>query len=250
MGIILMATLALIARRPARRRRFPRRHTATRWRSSAPAWSRSNPSATTRRRRRFRRPIRLEPNFEAAYYGLGQTYMRKHQYAEAVQAYSIPARRSGRTPREEAMGDVVADQRLRDQIQVLKDTERALQRTSQASTPQNVSSALDRIRSQITLLESRRERREHDAPPPVPAGLSMALGSAYFRLGRHEDAEREYKAAVAADAAIRRGAQQSGRALPGDRRYDLADAEVKAAEKAGFKVNPDLKADIKKKRGG
>ena len=42
-----------------------------------------------------------------------------------------------------------------------------------------------------------RARRDHDSPQSVPAGLSMALGSAYFRLGRYEDAEREYKAAVA-----------------------------------------------------
>lgn len=198
----------------------------------------------------FQKAIRLEPNFEAAYYGLGQTFMRKHQYAEAAQAYISSRDAFRKNTAEEAMGDVVADQRLRDQIQLLKDTERALQRTSQASTPQNLSSALDRIRSQISLLESRRGRREHDAPPPVPAGLSMALGSAYFRLGRHEDAEREYKAAVAADAGFGEAHSNLAVLYLVTGRYDLADTEVKAAEKAGFKVNPGLKADIKKKAGG
>ena len=33
----------------------------------------------------------------------------------------------------------------------------------------------------------------------VPAWVSLALGSAYFRSGQLEDAEREYKAAIAAD---------------------------------------------------
>src|SRR5262249_4189401 len=127
----------------------------------------------------FKSAIKLEPDFEGAFYGLGQTYMRKHQYQDALQAYLDCREAFKHNAAAEAMGDVVADQKLRDQIQVLKDTERALQRTSQLSTPQNLQTALDRINSQISTLESRRRGREHDAPPPVPAGLSMALGSAY-----------------------------------------------------------------------
>jgi len=196
----------------------------------------------------FRSAIKLEPDFEGALYGLGQTYMRKHQYPDAVQAYLECREAFQHNAAAEAMGDVVADQKLRDQIQVLKDTERALQRTSQLSTPQNVQAALDRIHNEISLLESRRNRREHDAPPPVPAGLSMALGSAYFRLGRHEDAEREYKAAVAANPSFGEAHSNLAALYLVTGRYDLADAEVKSAEKAGFKVNDNLKADIKKKR--
>jgi tetratricopeptide (TPR) repeat protein len=166
-----------------------------------------------------------------------------------VQAYLHSREAFRQNAAAEAAGDVAAEQRLRDQIQVLKDTERALQRTSQASTPLNVNSAIERIRGQITLLESRRNRRP-DAPPPVPAGLSMALGSAYFRLGRHEDAEREYKAAIAADPSFGEAHSNLAVLYMVTERYDQAEAEVKAAEKAGFKVNPNLKADIKKKRGG
>ena len=33
----------------------------------------------------------------------------------------------------------------------------------------------------------------------VPSFVSLALGSAFFRLGRLADAEREYKATIAAD---------------------------------------------------
>src|SRR5262245_1483830 len=122
----------------------------------------------------FQTAIRLEPDFEGALYGLGQTYMRKHQYDGALKAYLDCREAFTHNAAAEAMGDVVADQKLRDEIQVLKDTERALQRTSQASTPQNLSAAVERIHSQIALLESRRNRREHDVAAPVPAGLSMA----------------------------------------------------------------------------
>jgi Flp pilus assembly protein TadD len=197
----------------------------------------------------FKKAVSLEPNYEGAYYGLGQTYMRKRLYEDAVQAYLHSRDAFKQNAAAEAAGDVMAEQHLRDQIQVLKDTERALQRTSQASTPQNVNSAIERVRSQISLLESRRNRRP-DAPPPVPAGLSMALGSAYFRLGRYEDAEREYKAALATDPAFGEAHSNLAVLYLVTGRYDLAEAEVASAEKAGFKVNASLKSDIRKKKGG
>jgi Flp pilus assembly protein TadD len=196
----------------------------------------------------FKRAIQLEPDFEGAFYGLGQTLMRKHQYPDALQAYLDCREAFKRNAAAEAMGDVVAEQRLRDQIQVLKDTERALQRTSQASTPQNVGAAIQRIQSQIQLLESRLGRREHDSPQPVPAGLSMALGSAYFRLGRVEDAEREYKAAIDVMPSFGEAHSNLAALYLVTGRYDLAEASVKSAEKSGFKVNPNLKSDIEKKK--
>ena len=195
----------------------------------------------------FQGAIRLEPNFEGALYGLGQTYMRKRQYSDAVRAYVDCREAFKHNAANEAMGDVVAEQRLRDQIQVLKDTERNLQRTSQASTPQNVAAAIQRIHSQIDLLESRLGR-DRDSPQPVPAGLSMALGSAYFRLGQHEDAEREYKAAVAVTSSFGEAHSNLAALYLVTGRYDLAETEVKLAEKSGFKVNPGLKNEIGKRK--
>jgi Flp pilus assembly protein TadD len=248
MGIILIATLALIANSPQAPSVPAQAH------QDALAQFKSGMVALESERydeaeAAFKKAVNLEPNYEGAYYGLGQTYMRKHLFEDAVQAYLHSREAFRQNAAAEAAGDVAAEQRLRDQIQALKDTERALQRTSQASTPLNVNSAIERIRGQITLLESRRNRRP-DAPPPVPAGLSMALGSAYFRLARHEDAEREYKAAIAADPAFGEAHSNLAVLYMVTERYDQAEAEVKAAEKAGFKVNPNLKADIKKKRGG
>ncbi|PYR91749.1 MAG: hypothetical protein DMF84_15465 [Acidobacteria bacterium] len=196
----------------------------------------------------FQRAIRLEADFEGALYGLGQTFMRKRQYPDALKAYVDCREAFNHNAAAEAMGDVVADQRLRDQIDVLKDTERNLQRTSQASTPQNLAAATQRIHSHIQLLENRRARRDHDSPQSVPAGLSMALGSAYFRLGRYEDAEREYKAAVAVTPSFGEAHSNLAALYLVTERYELAEAEVKAAEKSGFKVNPALKSDIEKRK--
>jgi Tfp pilus assembly protein PilF len=85
---------------------------------------------------------------------------------------------------------------------------------------------------------------------PVPSVVSLALGSAYFRSERFADAEREYKATIAADP--KSGEAHSNLAVVYlySGRYDEAEDEVKAAEKTGFKVNPNLKEDIRKKKAG
>ena len=48
----------------------------------------------------------------------------------------------------------------------------------------------------------------------VPAWVSLALGSAYFRSGQLADAEREYKAAIASDRTLRRSTQQPRGRVP------------------------------------
>jgi len=248
MGTVLLAALLAMVQQPA-----AQTPVSTKAHADAVAHFRTGMIALESERydeaeAEFQGAIRLEPGYEGALYGLGQTYMRKHQYDDALRAYMECREAFKANAAAEAMGDVMADQRLVDQIQALKDTERSLQRTSQASTPQNVTNAIDRVRSQIQLLESRRGRTLHDAPPPVPAGLSMAIGSAYFRLGRHDDAEREYKAAIAVLPSFGEAHSNLAALYLLKERYDLAASEVKAAEKAGFRVNPNLKADIEKRR--
>ncbi len=81
----------------------------------------------------------------------------------------------------------------------------------------------------------------------VPAFVYVALGSAYFRTEQWADAEREFKAAIAVDP--RRGEAFNNLAVLylQTGRYKEADEAVKSAEKAGFKVHPQLKQDIKDK---
>ena len=76
----------------------------------------------------------------------------------------------------------------------------------------------------------------------------MALGSAYLRLGQHTDAEREYKAALAVDPKFGEAHSNLAVVYLMSGRYEQAEAEVQAAEKAGFRVNPNLKDDIRKKK--
>lgn len=193
----------------------------------------------------FAAATRLDPDFDAAYYGLGQVYMHTHQYEQAVHAYLESREAYKRSMAAQAMSSIDADRRLRDRIDVLRDSMRNLQRVSQSGTSVNVSASMARLNDQIRFLESRRSRGVAGSVPPVPAGMSMALGSAYFRLGQHEDAEREYKAALAVDPTFGEAHSNLAVVYLISGRYAEASREIEAAEKAGFKVNPKLKEEIR-----
>ena len=86
--------------------------------------------------------------------------------------------------------------------------------------------------------------------PQTPPSLSLALGSAYFRTGRLQDAEREYRAAL--DVAPNMGESRNNLAvvlLLSGRPADAKD-QIRLAEKAGFRVNENLKKDIDKAVAG
>jgi tetratricopeptide (TPR) repeat protein len=104
------------------------------------------------------------------------------------------------------------------------------------------------------LIESRRLLQENlqrganvSMEMSVPSFVSMALGSAYFRLGRLSDAEREYKATIDVDPKTGEAHNNLAVVYLETGRFDEAEKAVKAAEKTGFNVNPMLKDDIKAK---
>jgi len=83
----------------------------------------------------------------------------------------------------------------------------------------------------------------------VPYFVSLALGTAYFRAERFDDAERELKAAIDANSAAGEAHNNLAVVYLYTKRYEDAAREITAAEKAGFKVNPGLKDEIKAKLG-
>lgn len=190
----------------------------------------------------FKAAVAIDPLYDAAFYGLGQVYMVTKRYPEALKAYLESREAFKKATAAEALAGTESDRRLRDQIQALKDNERNMMRLSTQSP--NAQQTIDQIREQIQQLESRKSRSAGATPPPVPAGVSMAIGSAYFRLNDLANAEKEYKAAV--DVKPNFGEAHSNLAVVYlvTGRVAEAETEVKAAEKAGFRVNPKLKDDI------
>ncbi len=193
--------------------------------------------------REFKETVKIDPLHDAAFYGLGQVYMATKQYEAALKAYLSSREAFKSATATLALAGSAADRRLRDQIEALKDNERNLSRLMSSQNP-NAQRMVDQIHMQIEELEGRKSRRGGSSPPPVPAGLSMALGSAYFRLNDLVNAEQEYKAALDVNPAFGEAHSNLAVVYLVTGRATEADGEVKAAEKAGFRVNPKLKADI------
>jgi tetratricopeptide (TPR) repeat protein len=192
--------------------------------------------------REFKAAVQLEPALEMAHYGLGQAYMATKRYPAAVEAY-IGCRDAymGNLARDRH-NDLLAQRRLEDQIQALEEERTAI--STGRVTPM-LSTGVIELDRRIHDLRTQRFRDER-APVVVPTWISIALGSAYFRTGAMPEAEREYRAAVAVDPRLGEAHNNLAVVYMLTRRFDEAEAEIKAAEKAGFKVNPQLKEDLKK----
>lgn len=191
----------------------------------------------------FRAAIKLDPLLELAHYGVGQVAMATKRYPDAIRAY-IECREAFRANSAEALSNsVVAEQRLEDQIRGLKDNVLAL--NSGRARTLNVAATLQQLNGQIRELEARRQRST-SGPPPTPPWISIALGSAYFRTNALADAEREYREALKVDSKLGEGHNNLAVIFMLTGRFEEAEREVRAAEQAGFRVNPLFKEDLEK----
>lgn len=195
----------------------------------------------------FNEAVRLDPLLELAHYGLGQSAMALKDYPAAVRAYAACKKAFLDNEAQAASDSAIAEQRIQDQVQQLKDTTLAI--TRGRVTTRDRDATLARLNGQVHELESRRHR-DPDIAPQTPAWISIALGSAYFRTNAMADAEREYRAAVQVDPKLGEGHNNLAVVLMLTGRFDEAEREVKAAEESGFAVNPKFKADLKKGKGG
>jgi tetratricopeptide (TPR) repeat protein len=179
--------------------------------------------------------------------------MQTKRYPLAALAF-VDAREAFRTRASHALEDQVGYERQVDeQIRALESLRRSLepQDRNGPGRPKLVdpNATLQRVDAQISQLRAQRKRTP-DRPEDTPAWISLALGSAYFRSDRMSDAEREYREALRAEPKLGEGHNNLAVVLMLTGRYEEADEEIKAAEKAGFRVNPQLKEDLKAGRKG
>jgi tetratricopeptide (TPR) repeat protein len=138
-----------------------------------------------------------------------------------------------------------------DRILELRTAIGSAQNSGGRSASQSTQLYIRDLQGQIDRLEQAKQRNiELPNDGSVPYFVPMALGAAYFRSGRFADAEREYKEAIAGNAASGETHNNLAVLYLTTGRYDEADSEVRAAEKVGFKVNENLKGDIRKKKAG
>jgi tetratricopeptide (TPR) repeat protein len=199
--------------------------------------------------REFRESVKLDPLLHLAHYGLGQVFMKTKRFPLAVLAY-LDARAAFRAGAARALQDETAYQRqLDDQIRALEDAKRSFEGNGPRAKVPDVNSTLLRIDTQINQLRNQR-RRNPDKPAEVPGWISLALGSAYFRTDAMADAEREYREASKVEPRLGEAHNNLAVVLMLTGRLEEAEREMKTAEKAGFRVSPQFKEDLKKAMAG
>jgi tetratricopeptide (TPR) repeat protein len=195
--------------------------------------------------REFQTASKLDPSLELAPYGLGQVYMATKRFRLAIVAYG-KCRDVIHGNAVAAAGDELAYQRrINDSITALEDEMRLYSQPGKNGTSPAAINNQRTLGMRIQALKDAKNRAIGSAEP-TPAWLSLALGSAYFRTDAMADAEREYRAAIDVDPKLGEAHSNLAVVCMLSARYAEADTEVKAAEKAGFRVNPQLKEDLKK----
>jgi Flp pilus assembly protein TadD len=193
------------------------------------------------------RALALHPQHALAHYGLGQAYMGLRRFPDAVGAF-------GRS--REAFRCAGGSGRLDHEIRALRDVIRRFERNrsqeggvqwravnGDSSTKGDALVAAHELERGLDELE--RAKRSAD---PVPLAVTLALGTAYFQAGSLADAERAFRAVLAADPRSGDAHNNLAVVLVLTERADEAAREVKAAEKAGVPVDPRLIEEIRKRK--
>ena len=146
--------------------------------------------------------------------------------------------------------------RLDDEIRELREAirtldKRRLQETAVAWKEMNndVATSAEKLRAiqalERRLLDLERLRAPRDR---APIGVTLALGTAHFQAGSLKDAEREFRAVLAAEP--RSGDAHNNLAVVCmlDGRLAEAEREVALAKKSSMDVNPRLEQEIKRRK--
>jgi tetratricopeptide (TPR) repeat protein len=195
----------------------------------------------------FRAAVHLDPGMALAHYGLGQSYMGLKSYTQAVEAFTRCREAYAGMAAAAVDRDLRLNQWVEDEIRGLKDRQRQIEAQLRQSGGGNapLQRALGQIMQRTNQLEHLRHRQDHARE--APAGVALALGSAYLRSGRMEAAEREYLAALEANPRMGEAHNNLAYVYMVTGRLPEAARALKLAEKNGFRVNPGFKAELQAK---
>jgi tetratricopeptide (TPR) repeat protein len=195
--------------------------------------------------RSFQEAIELDATFDMAYYMLGRTHMALRNYVAAAVALG--------KCRDLHLAE--SSRKFVDKQELQRNRRERVNEISGRISTLRAGPQTFQILEEIRQLEERKRQiedadREITPDLAVPAYVSLALGSALFRSGRLEDAERAYLATVAADPKVGEAHNNLAVVYMETGRLDQAEKAVKAAEKTGLRVNPALKEEIQKRKKG
>jgi tetratricopeptide (TPR) repeat protein len=186
----------------------------------------------------YKSAIDKDPLLSVAHYQLGQANMALKRFASAIMAYQGCIDSMSSLHQLEASNQFEVDK-------VRQETIREL-RTELNSTSQKMDDLKKTVLTQ-RLQELEVERTAKSGGPfRAPAFVMLAIGSAHFRNGDRESAQSAWEAAVQTNPKYGEAHNNLAVLYMLSGRKGDAENAVKQAERAGFKVNPQLKADIKK----
>jgi tetratricopeptide (TPR) repeat protein len=192
----------------------------------------------------FRRAIDIDDTYEYAYYGLGRAQLSLKQYVDAI-ATLEKCRNLYRAQAGQQFATAQDAQRYRrDRILEIDEQLRLLQTGPQTAQTQDLIRQFQNVRRDLQDRIDRGNNISVDAS--IPAFVSLSLGSAYFRAGRLDDAEREYKATTESDPKSGEAFSNLAVVYLQTQRYQEAARALEAARKTGFRINPMLEQEIKK----
>ena len=207
------------------------------------AWENMRAEAFDVAAQEFGAAIELYPKYALAHYGLGRAYLSLRRYNDAIRALSACSTIYSEQTSRVFTNQLDANRQRQDRLMELQDL-----RTQYSKGPQNAGTAdaMRQIDNAIRMTGNAFDRGQNvSIEAPVPSFVSLSLGSAYFRSERFDEAEHQYRAAISADAKAGEAHNNLAVILMMKAQYADALAELKAAEKAGFRVNPELKDQIK-----
>jgi len=183
----------------------------------------------------FRAALTLAPGLALAHYGLGEALMGQARYPAAVKAF-------------EACRDLFRDLGARGGEHALSMEMRDLRDTLAALAGKHALSSDLFLEMQLEKRLAELQKWGRRGEPWIPPGVSLALGTAYFKAGDLVGAEREFLDVLRDDPGS--GDAQNDLAVIYMITGRLAEAEeaVKLAERAGVEVAPRLKEEIRRRR--
>ncbi len=186
----------------------------------------------------FQKAVTLRPAFVLAHYGLGQAQMGRRRYPEAVLAFTasrdaffkLASLKAG-----DRMRALDVSQRMQDEVKDLSGVDARSGRSAGVNQRLNVLRDLEQL------------KRSEGGDPEPPAEISLALAGAWFRQGELEEAERENRNAIRAKSDYGQAHSNLAVICLMTGRVPEARAELEKAEKTGFAVNPNLKAELERR---
>jgi tetratricopeptide (TPR) repeat protein len=185
----------------------------------------------------FQLSIEKDALLTPSHYGLGEAYMALKRYASAIQAFTRCRDTHLALHGMAERGRVDLERQREDEIRELRELIRVLRGMPNTN--------LRVVRVETRIQELNRRRTSNPGGFQAPPELLLALGSAYFRNGQLTEAEQEWKAAADANSQLGEAHNNLAAFYAMTGRKELAEDAVRHAERARFRVNPQLKEDIR-----